>query len=194
MRKTALFVLAALVITGAAAVWTNIAAAYAAPAQPAPQAATLPTATVVPPAGKLVSDNEVNSVAKQLYCPVCENIPLDVCPTQACFQWRELIRQKIGLGWSTDQIKQYFAIQYGDRVLSVPPTRGLNWLVYILPPAAFLVGGYLVFQVLRKMRAAGSERSDSTAAEAAAPAAAAGKPPTADPYLSRIEEDLKKRK
>jgi cytochrome c-type biogenesis protein CcmH len=24
------------------------------------------------------SDDEVNAIAKQLYCPVCENIPLDV--------------------------------------------------------------------------------------------------------------------
>ena len=31
-----------------------------------------------------VTDDEVNEVARDLYCPVCENTPLDVCPTQAC--------------------------------------------------------------------------------------------------------------
>ena len=41
------------------------------------------------------SDDDVNEVAGQLYCPVCENIPLDVCPTQACGQWRDLIREKL---------------------------------------------------------------------------------------------------
>ena len=41
------------------------------------------------------SDDEVNAIAKQLYCPVCENTPLDVCPTEACRQWRELIRQQL---------------------------------------------------------------------------------------------------
>ena len=30
------------------------------------------------------TDDDVNAVAKQLYCPVCENTPIDVCPTQAC--------------------------------------------------------------------------------------------------------------
>src|SRR5512135_3225730 len=80
------------------------------------------------------SDDQVNRVAKQLYCPVCENIPLDVCPTQACQEWRDLIRQKLALGWSDQQIKDYFALQYGDRVLAEPPRRGLNWLVYFLPP------------------------------------------------------------
>ena len=44
------------------------------------------------------SDDQVNAIAKQLYCPVCENIPLDVCGTQACAQWRELIREKLAAG------------------------------------------------------------------------------------------------
>ena len=33
--------------------------------------------------GQPPTDDEVNAVAKQLFCPVCENTPLDVCPTQA---------------------------------------------------------------------------------------------------------------
>ena len=40
-----------------------------------------------PPSGP--SDDEVNAIAEQLYCPVCENVPLDVCGTQACADWRE---------------------------------------------------------------------------------------------------------
>jgi cytochrome c-type biogenesis protein CcmH len=67
---------------------------------------------------RTITDDQVNAVAKQMYCPVCENIPLDVCPTQACSQWRELIRQKLAGGWSAEEIKQYFAMQYGDRRLS----------------------------------------------------------------------------
>ncbi len=86
-----------------------------------------------------VSDDQVNEVAKNLYCPVCENIPLDVCPTKACSQWRELIRLKLSEGMSEDEVRQYFAEQYGDRVLSTPPAQGLNWLVYIVPPVAGVI-------------------------------------------------------
>ena len=64
----------------------------------------------------LVPQDDVNAVAKQLYCPVCENIPLDVCPTQACEEWRGLIRLKLSEGWSADQIKTYFVEQYGDQL------------------------------------------------------------------------------
>ncbi len=130
------------------------------------------------------SDNEVNRVAKQLFCPVCENIPLDVCPTQACHEWRELIRQKIADGWNDEQIKEYFALQYGDRVLSEPPRRGLNWLVYLLPPLFFLGGAILLFTVLRRMRKPVPTAAVSGASEAA---------PVTDPYLKRVEEELNKR-
>ena len=95
------------------------------------------------------SDDEVNAIAKQLYCPVCENIPLDVCPTTACAQWRELIRQKLADGWSEQAIKDYFVQQYGDRVLGTPPAKGINWLVYLVPPIAILAGVYVLYHAYR---------------------------------------------
>jgi cytochrome c-type biogenesis protein CcmH len=95
------------------------------------------------------SDDEVNAIAKQLYCPVCENTPLDVCPTEACRQWRELIREQLADGQTEEQIKQYFVDNYGARVLAEPPRSGLNWLVYLLPPAIILLGAFILFRALR---------------------------------------------
>ncbi len=95
------------------------------------------------------TDDEINAVAKELYCPVCENVSLDVCPTQACAQWRGLIEEKLIAGWTKEEIKQYFVNQYGDRVLAEPPRRGFNWLVYILPPIFFMIGIVIVYRNLR---------------------------------------------
>ena len=58
--------------------------------------------------GPTPTDDEVNRIAKQFYCPVCESTPLDVCPTEACRQWRELIRSMLADGKSEEEIKQYF--------------------------------------------------------------------------------------
>ncbi len=58
-----------------------------------------------------ISDDEVNAVAKDVYCPVCESTPLDVCPTAACADWRELIRTTLAEGQSRDDILAYFARQ-----------------------------------------------------------------------------------
>lgn len=133
------------------------------------------------------SDDEVNAIAKQLYCPVCENTPLDVCPTEACRQWRELIRQQLNDGWTEDQIKQYFVENYGARVLAEPPRQGLNWLVYLLPPLIILAGTYILFRSLRAWTSTKPEKAVQSGAHAktAIPK---------DEYINRLEEELKKRK
>ncbi len=130
--------------------------------------------------GPTPSDDEVNAIAKELYCPVCPNEPLDTCSTQACIQWRELIREKLSEGWDADQIKQYFVEQYGDRVLATPPARGFNWLIYVLPPLAILAGFYFLIRAMR---------SWSSDVDSAPPPA----PDTDDPYLEQVEEELRRR-
>jgi cytochrome c-type biogenesis protein CcmH len=127
----------------------------------------------------------VNAIAKQLFCPVCENTPLDVCPTQACAQWRDEIRLHLAQGWSEKEIKDYFAKNYGIRVLAEPPRQGLNWLVYIVPPVAFLAGAYILYRALRSWR----ELAKQTSADETSTGGSSDK----DSYETRLEEELNKR-
>ena len=129
------------------------------------------------------TDDDVNKIAKQLYCPVCESTPLDVCPTEACRQWREVIRTMLTEGKSEAEIKQYFAAQYGIRVLNVPPNP---WLTYFIPGVVILIGALLLFrgfQLWTKPRVA---ESASVKKEA--------QPVQQDEYLARMEDELRKRK
>jgi len=130
------------------------------------------------------SDDEVNAIARQLYCPVCENIPLDVCPTTACAQWRELIRQKLADGWSEGQIKEYFVQQYGARVLGTPPAKGINWLVYLIPPIAIIAGAYILYRAFRSW-----QRPPEPPPVESPPA----EEPVQDEYVRKMEEELRKR-
>ena len=132
----------------------------------------------------VITDDMVNAVAKQLYCPVCENIPLDVCGTQACAQWRELIREKLQQGWTAEQIKAYFVQQYGERVLATPPPKGFNLLVYVLPPAAILIGVFILYRALQAWQQ-GSPASVDTEPKGSLT------PDEVDEYLRQVEEALK---
>ena len=134
------------------------------------------------------TDDEVNAIAQQLYCPVCENTPLHVCPTEACRQWRELIRLQLSQGMTEAEIKQYFVDNYGARVLAEPPRTGLNWLVYILPPAIILLGSFFLFRSFQEWAkpkvasaSTGGDRSEASS-------------PEKDDYVARLEEELKTRK
>src|SRR5215217_8241509 len=134
--------------------------------------------------GPTPTDDDVNRVAKQLYCPVCESTPLDVCPTEACRQWRDLIRTMLAEGKSEEEIKQYFVTQYGARVLAEPPNRFISYLV---PAAIILLGALLLargFQMWMK-----PAKTESAAADAKREAAE-----PVDPYIARLEEELKKQK
>ena len=132
------------------------------------------------------SDNDVNAIASQLFCPVCQNTPLDVCPTQACHDWRELIRQMLAEGKTAGQIKQYFVDHYGARVLSEPPRVGFNWLIYIVPPLAFLAGVFLLFRAYQMWRRPSNKRLEEPDAGSSLI--------SNDGYVTRLEEELRKRK
>lgn len=127
-----------------------------------------------------ITDDQVNAIAKQMFCPVCESTPLDVCPTQACAQWRELIREKLAAGWSEQQIKDYFVEQYGARVLAAPPAKGFYWLVYLIPPIAIIGGAYVLWRALRGYQKPVTSPKPEI------------QPPADDEYLQRLEEELKK--
>ena len=135
------------------------------------------------------SDDQVNAIARQLYCPVCENTPLDVCPTTACAQWRELIRQKLADGWNEQQIKDYFVQQYGARVLGAPPAKGLNWLAYLVPPIIILIGVYILYSVFRSWKRPAQPVNLSPSTEGPP----AGQNIAQDEYIKRIEEEVRKR-
>ncbi|MBI5351100.1 MAG: cytochrome c-type biogenesis protein CcmH [Chloroflexi bacterium] len=136
----------------------------------------------------VVTDDEVNAIAHKLYCPVCQNTPLDVCPTDACHDWREQIRGMIAEGKTEDEILQYFVDQFGDRVLSAPPvSTKFNWIIYILPPIIILAGAIILFRSLREWTTPktieaglGADGSESSASQ--------------DDYVARLEEELKKQK
>ena len=130
-----------------------------------------------------ITDDQVNELAKDLYCPVCENVPLDVCPTRACAQWRDLIREKMELGWSEKQIKEYFAAQYGEHVLSVPPPKGFNWLIYVLPPLILLIGIAVIANIVIK-----SKKQPAEPVQVENPA----QQPPANDIISEIEQDLRR--
>src|SRR5574342_405641 len=98
------------------------------------------------------TDDDVNRVAKQLYCPVCPNTPLDVCQTKACEDWRAQIRDQLAQGWTDQQVIDYFVAQFGERVLAEPQRKGFTSLVWFLPFLVVLVGAGIVYEVLRNWR------------------------------------------
>jgi len=127
--------------------------------------------------------NQVDAVAKDLWCPLCNGVRLDNCDLQACVQMREVISQKLAAGEDKSQIKAYFVQQYGDVVLGAPANEGFNRLVWILPYLlAILALAWLAFIVRSWLH---RSTAPQTGAAGSAPAAAAK-----DEYEQRVDEEL----
>lgn len=144
-----------------------------------------------------VTDDEVNEVAKDLFCPVCENTPLDVCPTQACADWRELIRQQLSEGSTPAEVQAYFARQYGDGVLANPPKEGFSLIIWLLPVVAVVLGGVFFTRYVRNLRASVADAGDAELLEEEMVETAVSAPPkqplSPDDYQARLEEELHNR-
>jgi cytochrome c-type biogenesis protein CcmH len=84
-------------------------------------------------------------------------------------------------GKSEAEIKQYFVDHYGVRVLAEPPNR---LATYLIPAIAILLGALLLFRGFQMWMKPSKARVAVKTAQTSAP----------DPYVARLEEELKKQK
>jgi cytochrome c-type biogenesis protein CcmH len=171
---------------GEAATAAATAAAQEEPLEPAPEAvtATVPAGAAAGAAAG-VTANDVNDVARQLWCPLCSGVRLDACELKACAQMKDVISDKLASGEDVSSIKNYFVAQYGPQVLGEPPMEGFNWLAWILPVLALAAGGLFVLSRVRNStQRAQQVHAQHTPAETQT--AAAG-----DAYSRKLDEELK---
>ncbi len=76
-----------------------------------------------------------------------------------------VIEQKLAQGQSEEQIIQFFVAQYGEQVLTDPPKRGFNLVLWVLTPAGILVVGGIIYVALKKWVRRGRDRFNNAMAE-----------------------------
>lgn len=123
----------------------------------APLPAAAQSGDTLPPG---VTWDDVNRVARQMYCDVCEGIPLDECESIACVQWREEIARQLGEGRTDDEVIDYFVERYGEEVAAIPRDP-IDRLIAFAVPVALIAGFSLIgiFQV-RRLRQRGHQAGE----------------------------------
>jgi cytochrome c-type biogenesis protein CcmH len=133
--------------------------------------------------------DQIQAVARELYCPLCNGVRLDNCDLQACVQMRQQISDRLAAGAPKEQIKQEFVAQYGPVVLGEPPREGLNWLVWLLPVVALIGGAVWIFMTLRGWtKTPAPSASTAPAAEPLTSSASVH----SDDYLAQVDADLQR--
>lgn len=136
MRPTSLVtVVAALIVLLAAQAFAQTEARVATPIQ-TPQDSALEAMTT--------------RLASELRCPVCQGNSIQDSPSELALQMRDVIRDQLRSGKSPDEVRAYFVDKYGEWILLAPKATGLNLIVYIVPFAAVLLGGLVVWRTVRR--------------------------------------------
>jgi cytochrome c-type biogenesis protein CcmH len=156
-------------------------------------AAQEPAASRVPDAAQFVGQpkgtpltgdalfRRTQEVGSLIRCPVCQGMAIADSPAEMAVNMKEQVRELLARGYTEEQILQYFELSYGQFVLLKPKFEGVNRLVWILPLAALLAGGAVVYFKLKKLEApAPAPPPDAAVRQTAAE--------PEDAYLARVRE------
>ena len=99
-----------------------------------------------------VSADRVEAIASQLRCPVCQSVSVADSPSDQARDMREIIGQQVVEGRSDEEIVAFFVDRYGEWVVLSPPPRGGTLALWLLPPAAVLIGVMLGMGRRRRIR------------------------------------------
>ena len=97
---------------------------------------------------------QTTALASELRCPVCQGNSIQDSPSELALQMRDVIRDQLRAGKTPDEVRAYFVDKYGEWILLTPKATGFNLVVYLIPLAAVLVGGLVVWRTVRRWTAA----------------------------------------
>lgn len=132
--------------------------------------------------------DDVNVIAKKMFCPECENIPLDKCSTTVCLQWKQEIADRLDQGQSEEEIISYFVTNFGNRVIDIPQDNTLRTISLVGP--WILGAAILIIGVMTLLRLRSSGHTQPLSGTTTIQDANSDDQTPQDDYRKRLERDL----
>jgi cytochrome c-type biogenesis protein CcmH len=107
------------------------------------------------PVSRAQQTDRAKALGEQLKCVCGCNQVLTACNHVGCTYSHAMLKEmdeRVARGDSDSLILQSFVQEYGQSVLTEPPRKGFNWLVWILPIAAPLLAFFMIWEVVRRWR------------------------------------------
>lgn len=103
-----------------------------------------------------VLEKRAEAVGKDLRCLVCQNESIEDSNADLARDLRLIVRERIALGASDEQVRQYVVDRYGDYVLLRPPFKTTTWVLWLGPFALLLAALAAAVMVFRHRSGAGA--------------------------------------
>ena len=84
-------------------------------------------------------------ISSELRCLVCRNENIDSSNSGLARDLRVLVRERLVLGESNEEVINYIHARYGDFVLLRPKFSSYNIILWLVAPFSFLMGLLLIY-------------------------------------------------
>ena len=91
-------------------------------------------------------------IYKNLRCLVCQGQPIADSNSDFAATIKLVVQDKLNEGNSDDEIYKFLISKYGEWIVYKPNFNKNNFLLWTLPYAALIFGGFVTFLVVRKTK------------------------------------------
>ncbi|PIT69955.1 cytochrome c-type biogenesis protein [Bartonella tribocorum] len=96
-----------------------------------------------------VLERRARDISSHLRCPVCQNQSIDDSDTSLARDLRLLIREKLKMGYSNQQVVDFLVERYGEFILLKPPLNKTTWFLWFSPLIIIIIGASIIFFQLK---------------------------------------------
>jgi cytochrome c-type biogenesis protein CcmH/NrfF len=97
-----------------------------------------------------VGNARTDRLQTALRCPVCQGLSVSDSPSDAARAMGDRIEELVRLGYTEDQVTEYFVDRYGPWVELEPPAEGQHLIIFVAPAAIVLLGFLMAGVAWRK--------------------------------------------
>ena len=94
-------------------------------------------------------NNRIREISQNVRCLVCQNQSIDESNSELAKDLKILIREKLILGDSDEEIYGFLKERYGDYILLKPPLNLNTVILWFLPFIVLMFGSILIFKIIK---------------------------------------------
>ncbi len=97
-------------------------------------------------------ESRARNISSELRCLVCRNENIDSSNSDLARDLRILVRERLLLGDTDEEVLDFVHERYGDFILLRPKFSGTGVILWLLVPFSFILGSSLVFVFIWRNR------------------------------------------
>ncbi|WP_212111942.1 cytochrome c-type biogenesis protein [Bartonella queenslandensis] len=99
-----------------------------------------------------VLERRARDISSHLRCPVCHNRSIDDSDASLARDLRLLIREKLKMGYSNQQVIDFLVERYGEFILLKPPLNKTTLFLWFSPLIIIIMGASIIFFQLKRYK------------------------------------------